>query len=68
MTGAERSELALLRQDIMGELVELADKVDAIETRLDRWDGAITLVKAAASFLGVGGVGLIIAALVAASR
>lgn len=43
------------------------EKVDAIETRLDRWDGAITLIKAAASFVGVGGLGLILAALVAAA-
>lgn len=43
-------------------------KVDAIETRLDRWDGAITLIKAAASFVGVGGLGLILAALVAAAQ
>jgi hypothetical protein len=39
------------------------DRSDAIETRLDRWDGAILFIKAAASFLGLGGLALLLAAL-----
>ena len=64
MTGAERSELAILRQDLLAEIGMLDEKVDAIERRLDRWDGAITLVKTIASVLGVGGIALILAAFV----
>ena len=53
-----------MRAEILSEIQLLDDKVDAIESRLDRWDGAITLVKAAAGVLGIGGIGLILTALV----
>lgn len=61
MTGTERNEIRELSDAILPRL-------DAIESRLDRWDGAITFIKAAASFLGIGGVGLIIAAAMAAAK
>lgn len=68
MTSGERSEIAALRADIFRVLGDLDEKVDSIERRLDRWDGAITLVKTAASVLGIGGIGLILAALIGATR
>lgn len=68
MTGQERTELAAGIHDIMAELGDLKSKVDAVERRLDRWDGAITFIKAAASFVGIGGVGLFLAALVSAAQ
>lgn len=49
-------------------LANIEQKLDAVEKRLDRWDGAITLVKAAASFVGFGGLVAILAALVTMSR
>lgn len=58
------AELAMLRADLFGRLDEIDGKVDAIERRLDRWDGAITLVKTAASVLGLSGIALIVGALV----
>lgn len=68
MTSSERSELTTGIEAILGRIEALDDKVDAIERRLDRWDGAITFIKAAASFVGVGGMGLILAALVSAAQ
>lgn len=68
MTSGERSELTTGIEAILGRIEALDDKVDAIERRLDRWDGAITFIKAAASFVGVGGMGLILAALVSAAQ
>jgi hypothetical protein len=64
MTPAERADLATLRTELFARLDVLDNKIDLVEARLDRWDGAVTLVKAAASVLGIGGIGLILAALV----
>ena len=70
MTSDERATLAHLETRLFGfdgesgTLGGLATKIDHIETRLDRWDGAITFIKAAAGILGVGGISLILAALV----
>jgi hypothetical protein len=61
MTGSERNEIADLR-------AELLPRLDAIESRLDRWDGAITFIKAASSFLGFGGLLLILTALLSVGR
>lgn len=73
MTADERIELAQMHREFRAHrdmLIERLDtldsKVDAVESRLDRWDGAVTFIKAAASFLGVGGLGLMLAALVEA--
>jgi len=63
MTPAERADLATLRMELFGRLDTLDDKIDMVEARLDRWDGAITLIKAAAGVLGIGGIGVILAAL-----
>jgi hypothetical protein len=73
MTGAERSELADLNARLFGldgehgALGSIEVRLTAIEGKLNRWDGAISLVKAAASVLGVGGIALILAALVNAA-
>lgn len=64
MTAGERSEIAMVGEQITA----LAIKVDHIERRLDRWDGAITFVKAAASFVGLGGLAVFLAALAQAAN
>lgn len=63
MTGNEKTAIELLHTDIAGRLGELDDRLDHIERRLDRWDGAITFIKTAASFVGLGGLALFLAAL-----
>lgn len=68
MTSVERADLLSLRTDLFHRLDELDAKVDVIESRLDRWDGAITLVKAAASFVGLGGLSLFLWALVSTAH
>lgn len=56
MTGPERTEIRELRD-------ELLPRLDAIERRLDRWDGAITVIKAVAGFVGFSGLVVLLKAL-----
>ena len=73
MTGDERATLLQLETRLFGldgtsgAIGSLDSKIDLIESRLDRWDGAITFIKAAAGILGVGGISLILAAIVSLS-
>lgn len=41
----------------------LVDKVDRIDSRLDRWDGAFKVLVGIASFMGISGLALIVRAL-----
>jgi hypothetical protein len=82
MTTSERAvlsgELADFRNELLGELREMRkemrsgqeqtnDRINVVNTRLDRQDGAFTFIKAGLGFLGVGGVGIVIAAILQAS-
>lgn len=76
MTGPERSDLALLSTRLLGidgggegehggVLGRFDVRLAAVEKRLDRWDGAIMLVRAGASLLGLGGIAIILRAVLA---
>ena len=61
------TELRAIRQDVQNGQTTTNDKIAAVNARLDRQDGAFTFIKAAAGFLGVGGLGLILATIIEAS-
>ncbi len=71
MTTSERAvlsgELAEVRLEILEELRAIRAEQMAARSRLDRLDGAITFIKAATGFLGLGGLTLILAALINAT-
>lgn len=72
MTNGERDAIGALDARLFGldgsgsggAFGELNDRLTRVESRLDRWDGAITLVKAAAGILGFSGLALILRAIV----
>jgi len=71
MTGHERSELAELNARLFGldgsgeggAIGSINDRLAQIDARLNRWDGAISLIRATAAILGIGGIALIAIAL-----
>jgi hypothetical protein len=66
MSPTENHELRRLNDALFGDGLNepgLIAKVDRIDARLDRWDGALTLVRLAATFVGFGGLVVLIRAL-----
>lgn len=71
VNGDDRTEIRILTIRLFGPdgqtggvLGDLVHKVDAIEKKLDRWDGAITAVKVGAGFLTIGGIATLFRALI----
>lgn len=73
VTGTERSDLAHLEARLFGidgsgeggALGGIESRIAGLEKRLDRWDGAITMIRIAAGTLGLGGIALLLRLLVA---
>lgn len=63
MTAGERSEIAEFRAEMRSEMAALRSDVRSLNTRVDRWDGALTFIRAAATFVGLGGLAMFLAAI-----
>jgi hypothetical protein len=66
VTGNEKVELGEVVRALYGHngAPGLIAKVDRIDSRLDQWDGAITFIKTASSFVGLAGLAVLLRAVV----